>query len=54
MSKSSSSIVERFAAALLLLGCCVAFGPSLSLAEDAPGRDPKQPADEEYTKRIRD
>jgi hypothetical protein len=53
MSKNSST-GARIATGFLLLGCWVAFSSILSLAEDTPGRDPKQPADEEYTKKIRD
>jgi Zinc carboxypeptidase len=49
----NSSTGARIAACSVFLGCWVAVGSNLSLAAEKPGRDPKQPADEEYTKKIR-
>ncbi len=45
---------RRFFASILVLGIWAGFGAQ-SLAGDAkPGRDPKQPVDEGYTKKIRE
>ncbi len=52
MSINSSSTGVRIAAGFVLLGCWVGAVSNLSRAADTPGRDPKQPADEEYTKKI--
>ncbi|HEV2297803.1 MAG TPA: M14 family zinc carboxypeptidase [Candidatus Acidoferrales bacterium] len=37
---------------ILLLFALIAFCPVLSGADDTPGRDPKQPVDEDYTQKI--
>src|SRR5215472_10637631 len=45
---------RRIAIWTLVLGFFAALVSNPSRAADTPGRDPKQPADEEYTKKIRD
>lgn len=42
----------RFLPSLMILGFLTGFNAPLSVADNTPARDPKQPIDEEYTRKI--
>jgi Zinc carboxypeptidase len=45
-------LVKNLALSFCLFGALALVGTSLSTADTAPGRDPKQPVDQEYTQKI--